>query len=249
MVQRSAGEFWRGSALCVYRSGSGLLPDLRRVPKALEICEKEPLELDKEAAEVVADQEQTAEKESPRRRITGIVLIILSLVPAVLFDNDFGGALMFVFVGAGVFLLVYNSSRKGLFKDLRKAQERAANIRSMNRGMNEGAYSGAYGAYSDGTYRAGAGAAGAYGDDAYRAGAGATRRYVSTGRSGKGEKKEKYYYSDRNLRTLMPIYWEVVTCVYFGFSFLTGSWGVSWLIWIAAVAVKKAIENRYGEPM
>ena len=47
----------------------------------------------------------------------------------------------------------------------------------------------------------------------------------------------------------MPIYWEVVTCVYFGFSFLTGSWGVSWLIWIAAVAVKKAIENRYGEPM
>ena len=72
---------------------------------------------------------------------------------------------------------------------------------------------------------------------------------MSTGRSGKGEKKEKYYYSDRNLRTLMPIYWEVVTCVYFGFSFLTGSWGVSWLIWIAAVAVKKAIENRYGEPM
>jgi hypothetical protein len=47
----------------------------------------------------------------------------------------------------------------------------------------------------------------------------------------------------------MPIYWEIVTCLYFGISFVTGLWGISWLIWIAAGAVKKVIESRYGEPV
>ena len=75
------------------------------------------------------------------------------------------------------------------------------------------------------------------------------RRYVSTGRKNHKERKEKYYYRDNNLRTLMPIYWEIVTCLYFGISFITGLWGISWLIWIAAGAVKKVIENRYGEPV
>jgi hypothetical protein len=46
----------------------------------------------------------------------------------------------------------------------------------------------------------------------------------------------------------MSIYWQLVTCVYLGFSFLTGTWAISWMIWIIAGAVKKYIENRYGRP-
>ena len=188
----------------------------------------EPLELDHEAEEIVADQERTAENESTKQKITGIVLIILSFVPAVLFGDNFGPALMFVFVGAGVVLIVYNSSRKSLFRRIRLSQERAARARSINRE--------AFGSTFDD--RAGTGGAG-YGG----------RRYVSTGRKNHKERKEKYYYRDNNLRTLMPIYWEIVTCLYFGISFITGLWGISWLIWIAAGAVKKVIESRYGEPV
>lgn len=187
----------------------------------------EPLELDSGAEEITADQERTAENESTKRKVTGIVLIILSFVPAALFGDTLGPAMMFIFVGAGVFLLVYNSSKKNLYRRLRLSQARADKIRSMNRtsySAGGAGYGSAGGAYSGG------------------------RRYVSTGRKEKKEKKEKFYYSDRNLRTLMPIYWEVVTCIYLGFSFLTGTWAISWLIWIAAGAVKKAIENRYGEP-
>ena len=66
--------------------------------------------------------------------------------------------------------------------------------------------------------------------------------YVSKG------KEPKYYYDNKNLESLMLVYWEVVTCVYFGWSFLTGTWGISWLIWIIAGIVKKIIENRYGIP-
>lgn len=187
----------------------------------------EPLELDSGAEEITADQERTAENESTKRKVTGIVLIILSFVPAALFGDVVGPAMMFIFVGAGVFLLVYNSSKKSLYRRLRLSQARADKIRSMNRA----------------SYSAGGAGYGSTGG-AYSGG----RRYVSTGRKEKKEKKEKFYYSDRNLRTLMPIYWEVVTCIYLGFSFLTGTWAISWLIWIAAGAVKKAIENRYGEP-
>lgn len=192
----------------------------------------EPLELDSEAEEIVADQERITENESTKRKITGIVLIILSIVPTILFGDNFGPAMMFVFVGAGVFLLVYNSLKKGLYRKLRHAQERAAKARSIKRG--------AYGSTFDNRPNAG--------DTGYGAASGG-RRYVSTGRKKPKEKKEKFYYRDNNLRTLMPVYWGIVTCFYFGISFMTGLWGISWLIWIAAGAVKKVIESRYGEPV
>ena len=96
-------------------------------------------------------------------------------------------------------LFVLRGSKKGLFKQLDKAERRAA------------------------------------------PGSG-KRRYVSTGR----DKEEKIYYANRDLRSLMSVYWQLVTCIYLGFSFLTGSWFLSWLIWVAAAALKKVIEERYG---
>lgn len=204
----------------------------------------EPLELDDEAEEIVADQERTAENESTKRKIAGIVLIILSVVPAILFESNFGAAMLFVFVGAGVFLLVYNSSKKDLYRKLRKSRERAERIRSMNRAEYSGGRA-SYGGSDGAGYSGGAGSSG----PGYGGAAGGGRRYVTTGRKGKKGKKEKYFYRDRNLQTLMPVYWEIATCVYFGFSFLTGLWRISWLIWILAGAVRKVIENLYGEPV
>ena len=173
--------------------------------KPWKFFKTDALSFDDEAQAIIPDQEQNVNNENTKRKIIGIVMIILSIVPMIIIDCNLTVALFFVLVGAGVFLLVYNGARKDLFKQIRKAQARARArvIRRMS-----------------------------------------GRRYVSTPKT----KKEKYHYSDRNLSTLMPIYWEVVTCFYFAFSFMTGTWPISWLIWIAAGAVKKVIENKYGEP-
>ena len=69
-----------------------------------------------------------------------------------------------------------------------------------------------------------------------------SKRYVTV------EKEDKFTYNDRGLLSIMSVYWQLVTCVYLGFSFLTGTWPISWMIWIIAGVVKKYIENRYGQP-
>ena len=180
--------------------------------KPWKFFKKEALDFDSEAKEIIKDQERILDEENTKRRILGIVLIILSIVPNIIFDSNMAVAMIFVFVGVGVFLFVYNGEKKRLFKHIKKAESRA------------------------------------------QASSAARRRYVSTGgkryvRTDKHARKEKYHYSDPNLNALMPIYWEIAICVYFAFSFLTGLWPISWLLLVAAGAVKKVIENKYGEPV
>ena len=180
--------------------------------KPWKFFKKEALDFDSEAREIIKDQERILEEENTKRRILGIVLIILSIVPNIIFDSNMSVAMMFVFVGVGVFLLVYNGEKKRLFKHIKKAESRA------------------------------------------QASSAARRRYVSTGgkryvSKDRPARKEKYHYSDPNLNALMPIYWEIAICVYFAFSFLTGLWPISWLLLVVAAAVKKVIDNKYGEPV
>ncbi|MBQ8053314.1 MAG: hypothetical protein IJ198_05895 [Lachnospiraceae bacterium] len=177
--------------------------------KPWKFFKKEALDFDGEAREIIADQERILDGENTKRRILGIVLIILSIVPTIISDSNTSVAMLFVLVGVGVFLLVYNGEKKRLFKHIKRAEARvqAARRRYMSAGG---------------------------------------KRYVSTD---KPARKEKYRYSDPNLNALMPIYWEIAICVYFAFSFLTGLWPISWLLLIAAGAVKKVIENKYGEPI
>ena len=150
------------------------------------------------AREVIADQRSVCEAEASRQKMAGILLFILSFVPPVLFGDNPGAALFFVFVGVGVMLFVLRGSKRALFKQLDKADHRAPR--------------------------------------------GGRKRYISTG----GAKGERFYYASRDLRSLMSVYWQLVTCVYLGFSLLTGTWFVSWIIWIAAAVLKKVVEERYG---
>ena len=168
--------------------------------KPWKFLRTQPCVLDDEAREIAEDQYRKVEEEGTRQKITGIVLCVLSPVPVIIFPSGFGAAMFFFVVGAGVMMLVLRSSRKGLYKRLNRAEERAARA------------------------------------------AEATRRYVTV------EKEDKFTYKDRSLQSVMSIYWQLVTCVYLGFSFLTGTWAISWMIWIIAGAVKKYIENRYGRP-
>ena len=168
--------------------------------KPWKFLRTQPCVLDDEAREIAEDQYRKVEEEGTRQKITGIVLCVLSPVPVIIFPSGFGAAMFFFVVGAGVMMLVLRSSRKGLYKRLNRAEERAARAAET------------------------------------------TRRYVTV------EKEDKFTYKDRSLQSVMSIYWQLVTCVYLGFSFLTGTWAISWMIWILAGAVKKYIENRYGRP-
>ena len=81
--------------------------------------------LDDGAEMIVKAQEEITENEGTKQRIAGIVLCILSVVPVILFRGNFGASLFFLFVAAGVALIVYSSRRKSVVRVLRKAQARA----------------------------------------------------------------------------------------------------------------------------
>ena len=224
-----------------------------QVKKPWKSLVREGFIMDEEACAIAVDQEQLAAKEGTTQKTIGIMLCIVCLAPAVIFGGNFGAACMFVMVGLGVFLIVRASCKKSIYKNLRVAEKRA----------EQNAYrdASAYGAGKGSAYETGAGSRTAYGTGAASGNRGTSRRYVRVDRTPQRygpdkrtrryvstEKGPKYYYESRTLDTLMTVYWEVVTCVYLGWSFLTGTWGISWMIWIIAGVVKKVIEKNYGIP-
>ena len=223
------------------------------VKKPWKSLVREGFIMDEEACEIAVDQERLAAKEGTTQKTLGIMLCIVCLAPAVIFGSNFGAACMFVMVGLGVFLIVRAGCKKSIYKNLRVAEKRA----------EQNAYrdASAYGAGKGAAYETGAGSRAAYGAGAASGNRGTSRRYVRVDRTPQRygpdkrtrryvstEKGPKYYYESRTLDTLMTVYWEVVTCVYLGWSFLTGTWGISWMIWIIAGVVKKVIEKNYGIP-
>ena len=224
-----------------------------QVKKPWKSLVREGFIMDEEACAIAVDQEQLAAKEGTTQKTIGIMLCIVCLAPAVIFGGNFGAACMFVMVGLGVFLIVRASCKKSIYKNLRVAEKRA----------EQNAYrdASAYGAGKGAAYETGAGSRTAYGTGAASGNRGTSRRYVRVDRTPQRygpdkrtrryvstEKGPKYYYESRTLDTLMTVYWEVVTCVYLGWSFLTDTWGISWMIWIIAGVVKKVIEKNYGIP-
>lgn len=229
----------------------------RQVMRPWKNLAREGFIMDEDACGIAADQEQLSIKEGATQKTLGIMLCIVCFVPAVIFGNNFGAACMFVLAGAGVFLIVRGSCKKSIYKRLRAAEFRAeqAAYRAGAAGAGNRTSSGT-GASSRAASGAGAGNRSSSGS-----GAGRTRRYVRTGSPNRSygtngpnrryvstEKGPRYYYENRTLDTLMTVYWEVVTCVYLGWSFLTGTWAVSWLIWIIAGIVRKVIEKNFGIP-
>ncbi len=54
----------------------------------------------------------------------------------------------------------------------------------------------------------------------------------------------EYTGSNKNLKKLtafMQLYWSIILIIYLGLSFYTGRWGITWIIWLIAVAVKNAL--------
>lgn len=47
---------------------------------------------------------------------------------------------------------------------------------------------------------------------------------------------------DPVLQSLNNLYWLIVTIIYLGVSFLTGAWGITWLIWLIGTAIEQGIK-------
>ncbi len=56
------------------------------------------------------------------------------------------------------------------------------------------------------------------------------------------KKKEK----SRLIEAVSSVYWPVITCIYLGYSFITGRWGSSWMIWVVAGVLYGAVEGILG---
>ncbi|MDO5456282.1 MAG: permease prefix domain 1-containing protein [Eubacteriales bacterium] len=78
------------------------------------------------AWEILTEEEQSTAKLSRTQNTLGIMLCIVSVVPTIIFDGNFGAACLFVLVGAGVFLIVSGNTKRSLYKKIRKAEYKAA---------------------------------------------------------------------------------------------------------------------------
>lgn len=64
----------------------------------------------------------------------------------------------------------------------------------------------------------------------------------------KAEKKEEHFTHSSNstaktISLILSVYWPLVTCFYFVWSFFIGSWSTSWLIWILASVVRNVLSS------
>ena len=65
-------------------------------------------------------------------------------------------------------------------------------------------------------------------------------------RSAQMETREEIYYENETLAMIMPVWWPTVTAIYLIVSFLTFSWGITWVIWPIAAIVHAFIRRAFG---
>lgn len=62
----------------------------------------------------------------------------------------------------------------------------------------------------------------------------------------KEDEFDKTTRSGEILDSILKLFWMLVTIIYLAFSFSTGRWDFSWIIWLIAVAIKQAIIAIYN---
>ena len=61
--------------------------------------------------------------------------------------------------------------------------------------------------------------------------------------SGSYGKEDDVVYINESATVFMEVYWTTITCVYLAISFLTFSWGSTWVIWPVAAIVHKILST------
>lgn len=53
------------------------------------------------------------------------------------------------------------------------------------------------------------------------------------------------HYNNKTVAAIMSVYWQTVTCIYLCWSFLSGDWHITWIIWVIAGIIETLIKNIY----
>lgn len=175
----------------------------------------------------------------------GVAMCIICFVPAMLLDEievvrsrvdlgDISGALMFVLVAIGVFLIVYASNIKGSFEKLFKASKRM--------------YAGSGYSTKEGNVNTSAGSMS--GDDVSGIKTSGEGIYEEERNGSLGN---EYSYSESEndgkrfissqAEFIMDVFWPTITCVYLSWSFLTFDWQITWIIWPIAAVLNSVLKS------
>ena len=169
--------------------------------------------------------------------IIGICLCILSITPSIIIDGftsrfpsvwleNLSGALLFVFVATGVFLIVLSCNQMGTYNRLI----------SLN---NNNFYGGRniYGSNYNNTYNNGNMNNGnIHNGNMYNNG-----NYYNVPNS-----NGKVYYENKTVAAIMSVFWPTISCIYLCISFLTFDWHITWIIWPIAAIINTLVENTLG---
>ena len=170
------------------------------VVESAKQLEYEPCSISEETTKYVSNERKAFNLPYSIIKPIGIALIVLCVVPAIILDKsdfwkEFSGALLFIFVGIGVGLIIFSKRTMLMYQ----------RILSLN-----------------GTNTIG----GSYNKDYF---------------------KKPPVYKNKIQRTVMEVYWPTITCIYLVISFLTFSWGISWIIWPIAGVVHSTLRNIFSD--
>lgn len=193
--------------------------------KKWEYMNKEACSMDFATRDYVKDEESRYLPKYALQLAIGVALCVISFVPAAFMGDltvgagyvdfdEFGGALLFMFVAAGVFMIVNTAITKGSFETIFKAcaRKKAAGSPYVDNGDNE---------HSE--------------DTDSNSGSGNTYTFTE------GEKT--YRYISPAAETIMDVFWPTATCIYLSWSFLTFDWWVTWIIWPIAGILHAALKS------
>ncbi len=190
--------------------------------------------LDFGAVQFVQDELERQKPGFTLELVAGILLCVLCAVPAIIAGTLFhdssrletlsGGAVIMI-VALGVFLIVSSSMRSSMYTDLLKLNSFAAHVRTAT----ANAKSSGFETHTTGTDACTAGSdARTAGSDARPAG-----RHFDANQA--AAQRADFF---RNY------YWKLITIVYLIYSFISGDWGKSWLIWPVAGILKNILEKQ-----
>ena len=193
--------------------------------KKWEYLNKEACSMDFATSDYVKDEESRYLPKYALQLAIGVALCVISFVPAAFMDNltvgagyvdfdEFGGALLFIFVAVGVFMIVNTAITKGSFETIFKAcaRKKIAGSPYVDGGDNENL-------------------------ESADSNSGSGNTYTFT----EGEKT--YRYISPAAETIMDVFWPTATCIYLCWSFLTFDWWVTWIIWPIAGILHAALKS------
>lgn len=236
--------------------GVGFIVFSNYTTKSWSFLNKQPCYIDDETSDYLKGEKEEGQTVKGMILAVGIMLCIASLIPVVVLDGAFdipiisdgvGPSMMFTLAGVGVFLIVFSSGRNMAYKKLLSLNDKVFSQDILQKVAEESSKSSEGNSY---TYSK----ASSYSSDKSVHIERVSGEVVENTDSSKNynsykvpekpedstEKKVKNF-----IRAMVADYWKSVLCIYIIWSFLTMSWGSSWIIWPLAAILRGPIEQYF----